>query len=85
MFRTIGEVAYRLFATWMNKTIELPDRHMSDLAQALDELHPCDVVLVEGRSRAAGLIKTITQTNWTHVALYAGRKYPRKINLTKKV
>jgi hypothetical protein len=73
MFLKIAGVTYRLFATWMNKTIEPPDRHMSDLAQALSELHPCDVVLVEGRSRAAGLIKAITQTNWTHVALYVGR------------
>lgn len=46
---------------------------MSDLAQALTELRASDVVLVEGRSRVAGMIKTITQTSWTHAALYVGR------------
>ncbi len=73
MLRKVGEFTYRLFATWMNETIEPPDRHMSDLAQALSKLCASDVVLVEGRSRVAGIIKTITQTNWTHAAMYVGR------------
>ncbi len=73
MFSKVGEFTYRLFAAWMNKTIEPPDRHMSNLAQALTELRASDVVLVEGRSRVAGIIKTITQTNWTHAAMYVGR------------
>ncbi len=73
MYRKMGELTYRLFATWMNKTIAPPDRHMSDLAQALGQLRTTDVVLVEGRSRVAGIIKRITQTNWTHAAMYVGR------------
>jgi Permuted papain-like amidase enzyme, YaeF/YiiX, C92 family len=37
------------------------------------EIRPCDVLLVEGRSRVSDVIKTITQSQWTHSALYIGR------------
>jgi len=37
------------------------------------EMRPCDVLLVEGRSRVSDVIKTITQSQWTHAALYIGR------------
>ena len=37
------------------------------------EIRPCDVLLVEGRSRVSDIIKNITQTIWTHSALYIGR------------
>jgi len=37
------------------------------------EIRPCDVLLVEGRSRVSDVIKTITQSVWTHSALYIGR------------
>lgn len=37
------------------------------------ELRPGDVILVEGRSRISSVIRTITQSSWTHAALYIGR------------
>lgn len=37
------------------------------------EIRPCDVLLVEGRSRVSEIIKTITLSHWTHSALYIGR------------
>lgn len=42
------------------------------------EIRPCDVLLVEGQSRVSEVIKTITQTNWTHAALYLGRLHDIK-------
>ncbi|MCG8427534.1 MAG: hypothetical protein MI754_09285 [Chromatiales bacterium] len=39
------------------------------------ELRPGDVVLVEGRSRISEVIKLITQSSWTHSALYIGRMH----------
>ena len=39
------------------------------------ELKPGDVLLVEGRSRVSEVIKMITQSTWTHAALYIGRSY----------
>lgn len=37
------------------------------------EIRPCDVVLVEGNSHVANVIRTITQSRWSHSALYIGR------------
>lgn len=37
------------------------------------EVKPGDVLLIEGRSRIARVIRTITQSPWTHAALYIGR------------
>ncbi|MEX0589571.1 MAG: lipo-like protein, partial [Xanthobacteraceae bacterium] len=35
-------------------------------------LQPGDVVLVEGNSRVSGVIKYLTQSTWSHSALYVG-------------
>lgn len=37
------------------------------------EIRPGDVLLIEGRSRISSVIRTITQSPWTHAALYIGR------------
>lgn len=37
------------------------------------EIRPGDVLLIEGRSRISRVIRTITQSPWTHAALYIGR------------
>lgn len=37
------------------------------------EIRPGDVILVEGHSRVSNVIKLITQSSWTHAALYIGR------------
>jgi hypothetical protein len=36
-------------------------------------LQPGDVLLVEGNSHISGIIKYLTQSNWSHAALYVGR------------
>jgi hypothetical protein len=42
-------------------------------ASLLACLRPGDVVLVEGRSRISVAIKYLTQSTWSHAALYVGR------------
>lgn len=37
------------------------------------EIRPGDVLLVEGRSHISSIIRSITQSSWTHAALYIGR------------
>ncbi|MFA7665157.1 MAG: YiiX/YebB-like N1pC/P60 family cysteine hydrolase [Burkholderiaceae bacterium] len=37
-------------------------------------LRPGDVLLVEGRSRLSMAIKVLTQSNWSHAALYVGNQ-----------
>lgn len=48
---------------------------LCDFNRLTYELRPGDVVLVEGRSRVSEVIKLITQSSWTHSALYIGRIY----------
>lgn len=44
-----------------------------DFGRLKYEIRPGDVLLVEGRSRISRVIRTITQSPWTHAALYVGR------------
>jgi hypothetical protein len=37
-----------------------------------DTLQPGDVLLVEGKGRISGIIKCLTQSTWSHSALYVG-------------
>ncbi len=46
---------------------------MCDFERIRYELRPCDVVLVEGRSPVSDVIRVITQSPWTHSAIYIGR------------
>jgi hypothetical protein len=52
---------------------DLPSTPFCDFEQTRFEIRPCDVLLVEGRSRISDVIKTITLSRWTHAALYIGR------------
>ncbi|MEG3638071.1 YiiX/YebB-like N1pC/P60 family cysteine hydrolase [Magnetococcus sp. PR-3] len=65
---------------WMRRLIEYlmeesPPEGMAvcNFDRMRTELKPCDVILVEGRSRIAEVIKTITQSTWSHAALYVGQ------------
>jgi hypothetical protein len=44
----------------------------SDPGQLRELLQPGDVLLVEGNSRIAGIIKYLTQSTWSHACLYVG-------------
>lgn len=46
---------------------------MSDYERTRYEIKPGDVILVEGRTRVSDVIKAITQSCWSHAALYIGR------------
>lgn len=44
-----------------------------DFSRLKYEIRPGDVLLIEGRSRISSIIRTVTQSPWTHAALYIGR------------
>jgi len=44
----------------------------SDMATLIEILLPGDVLLVEGRERISGAIKYLTQSTWSHAAMYVG-------------
>jgi hypothetical protein len=49
------------------------------------EVRPGDVILVEGRSRMSKVINIITQSPWTHSALYIGRLHDIEDQQLKKI
>ena len=58
---------------WLTRKISpLPDM-LCDFQRIRHEIKPCDVVLIEGRSRVSEVIKLITQSPWSHAVLYIGR------------
>jgi hypothetical protein len=63
----------RTLINWINR--ERPARQipLSDFDRLSFELKTCDVVLVEGRTRVSDIIRWLTNSPWTHAALYIGR------------
>lgn len=56
-------------------TTELPTyqrRVPNDLDRMRADLRPGDVILVEGKSRISRIIMTLTQSSWSHAAMYIG-------------
>lgn len=64
---------WQRITAWLNHEEPPADIPPSDFERLSYEIRPCDVLLVEGRSRIANVIKSITLSNWTHAALYVGR------------
>jgi hypothetical protein len=58
---------------WLSHKRPLPHTPLSDFERIRHELKACDVILVEGRSRVSEVIKMITQSSWSHAAIYIGR------------
>lgn len=59
--------------SWLTHEMPASDISLSDFDRLCFEIRPCDVLLVEGRSRVSNVIKNITQSPWTHAAIYIGR------------
>lgn len=64
---------WRRATAWLNRESPREDIPPSDFERLSYEIRSGDVLLVEGRSRLAQVIKSITLSNWTHAALYIGR------------
>ena len=58
---------------WLVHEDELDTPSLCDFDRLSFEIRPCDVLLIEGRSRVSNVIKSITHSPWTHSALYIGR------------
>ena len=60
-------------SAWLVKERDPSPSPLCDFARLSYEIRPADVVLVEGRSRVSEVIKQITQSAWSHSAIYIGR------------
>lgn len=73
--RDIIRWLYDKATDWLTKEGEPSPSPLCDYNRLGFELRPGDVLLVEGRSRVSEVIKIITQSSWSHSALYIGRLY----------
>ena len=67
--RTISDPIMR----WLAHQRPLREFPLSDFERMRYELRPGDVILLEGRSRVANVIRSVTNSPWSHAALYLGR------------
>jgi len=58
---------------WLNYETPPSNFPISDFKKLSHSIKPGDVVLVEGRSRVSDVIRVITQSRWSHSAIYIGR------------
>jgi len=63
----------RKFAKFLIKQEDVQETPLCDFSRLRFEIRPCDVILVEGRTRVSDVIRSITQSPWTHAALFIGR------------
>lgn len=61
------------FIEWLTADRTVIDFPMCDFERIRYEVRPCDVLLMEGRNHVSDVIKFITQSAWSHAALYVGR------------
>jgi len=62
----------RSLAAYLSKPISKPSGGGADARMVADTLEPGDVLLVEGNTRMSSAIKYLTQSSWSHAALYVG-------------
>ena len=69
----LGQKVMSWIGRWLLK--ESPPRraYLCDFPQICQKVQPGDVLLVEGRSRISSVVKSITQSPWSHAILYGGR------------
>jgi hypothetical protein len=61
-------------STWLNTEVDdNEDAQLTDFERLCEELHQGDVLLIEGRTRVSHVIKSITNSPWTHSVMYVGR------------
>ena len=69
-----SRVIIKWMEQWLSREILPTDGSgLCDFERIRYEIKPADVLLIEGQSRVAGVIKQITQSPWSHAALYIGK------------
>jgi len=68
MFEPLG----RALATYLTNPVARPGGSSTDARLVADTLAPGDVLLVEGNTRMSAAIKYLTQSMWSHAALFVG-------------
>jgi hypothetical protein len=70
VFDSVG----RGIAGYLSKPIGMPGGGGTDALLLAETLAPGDVLLVEGNTRMSAAVKYLTQSMWSHAALYVGAR-----------
>ncbi len=73
-----------MVVAWLNREHPPRDIPLSDFERVRHEIKPGDVILVEGRTRVSEVIKILTQSRWSHAALYIGRLHEIEHPMTRE-
>lgn len=73
MFKKMYKKLRRTIDNWLSEEPEDLGVMPFDFNRLKYEIKPGDVLLIEGHSRVSNVIRTLTQSPWTHAALYVGR------------
>ena len=74
----LTEIAGRKLARYLSKPVRQSTQVTSiSQQQLLETLQPADVLLVEGDTRLSVPIKYLTQSTWSHAAIYVGEALPK--------
>jgi len=68
----VYESVGRAIAAYLLKPVSQPGGSSYDASLVAEALLPGDVLLVEGNTRMSAAIKYLTQSMWSHAALYVG-------------
>ncbi len=73
----LTEIAGRKLARYLSKPVgQINQVTTISQEQLLETLQPADVLLVEGNTRLSVPIKYLTQSTWSHAAIYVGDALP---------
>ncbi len=73
LFSKLKNYLWDKFVNWLTYESSDYKTPLTSFERLRYELRPGDVLLVEGRSNVAEIIKSITQSMWTHSFFYIGR------------
>ena len=74
MLSSIKDKTTEILTNWLkSERTGIFNDSLSDFNKIRQEIRLCDVILVEGKSRVSDVIKTVTQSPWSHATLYIGR------------
>lgn len=73
MLKRFSEFVISLIGGFLTKEHFGREPNLSDIEIISTLIKPADVILIDGCSRASRIIKIITQSPWSHAALYIGK------------
>jgi hypothetical protein len=65
-----------LLAGYLSQPLKRQDVSGADLRSLSAVLRPGDVLLTDGKTRAAALVRRVTRSGWAHVSMYVGPQEP---------